>query len=149
MKKRSFFDWYAILLAVLTVLVGAALIIQCVSLYTAGVSLQNNPAPGVYVEPVYSRENVSAKLSTIAPLLWGYIAAVIVGLIGKLFAAAKKLRPTMQGKMIPAKQARLAPARIVILCVAAVFIVLGVFNGGLRDVLIKAINICTECIGLG
>ena len=33
--------------------------------------------------------------------------------------------------------------------VAIVFIVLGVMNGGLRDVLVKAVNICTECIGLG
>lgn len=33
--------------------------------------------------------------------------------------------------------------------VAIVFIVLGVMNGGLKDVLVKAINICTECIGLG
>lgn len=32
---------------------------------------------------------------------------------------------------------------------AAAFIVLGVMNGGMRDVLVKAINICTECIGLG
>ena len=32
---------------------------------------------------------------------------------------------------------------------AIVFIVLGVMNGGLRYVLVKAINICTECIGLG
>ena len=32
---------------------------------------------------------------------------------------------------------------------AAVLVVLGVLNGGLRDVLVKAINICTECIGLG
>ena len=32
---------------------------------------------------------------------------------------------------------------------AAVFIVLGVMNGGWYDVLVKAINICTECIGLG
>ena len=29
------------------------------------------------------------------------------------------------------------------------FVVLGIFNEGVRDVLIKAINICTECIGLG
>ena len=32
---------------------------------------------------------------------------------------------------------------------AAALIALGVHNGGLRDVLIKAIKICTECIGLG
>lgn len=39
--------------------------------------------------------------------------------------------------------------RIALYALAAVFIVLGVMNGGLRDVLVKAINICTECIGLG
>lgn len=39
--------------------------------------------------------------------------------------------------------------RIAIVAVAIVFIVLGIFNGGMADVLSKAINICTECIGLG
>ncbi|MBQ7948195.1 MAG: thioredoxin [Clostridia bacterium] len=27
--------------------------------------------------------------------------------------------------------------------------VFGIFNGGMADVLTKAINICTQCIGLG
>ena len=35
------------------------------------------------------------------------------------------------------------------LILAVTFILLGIFNEGARDVLIKAINICTECIGLG
>lgn len=39
--------------------------------------------------------------------------------------------------------------RIALFAAAALFVVLGVTNGGMRDVLIKAINICTECIGLG
>ena len=39
--------------------------------------------------------------------------------------------------------------RIAVLGCAALFIVLGIFNGGMADVLNKAINICTECIGLG
>ena len=39
--------------------------------------------------------------------------------------------------------------RVILAVVAVVFIVLGVMNGGLYDVLVKAINICTECIGLG
>lgn len=39
--------------------------------------------------------------------------------------------------------------RISIAAVALIFIVLGIFNGGVSDVLSKAINICTECIGLG
>ena len=39
--------------------------------------------------------------------------------------------------------------RIAVAVVAIAFIVLGIFNGGIADVLAKAINICTECIGLG
>ncbi len=34
-------------------------------------------------------------------------------------------------------------------CFAVAFIIAGIFNDGARDVLIKAVNICTECIGLG
>lgn len=37
----------------------------------------------------------------------------------------------------------------VLLAVSVVFIISGVFNGGAKDVLTKAINICTECIGMG
>ena len=40
-------------------------------------------------------------------------------------------------------------ARIAVAAVGAVFVVIGVLNGGMRDVFVKAINICTECIGLG
>lgn len=39
--------------------------------------------------------------------------------------------------------------RGVILAVGILFIVLGIANGGMADVLGKAIRICTECIGLG
>lgn len=39
--------------------------------------------------------------------------------------------------------------RAVLLVAAGVFIILGILNGSLNDVLLKAINICTECIGLG
>lgn len=36
-----------------------------------------------------------------------------------------------------------------LLCAALVLVVLGVVNGGARDVLAKAVKICSECIGLG
>lgn len=55
------------------------------------------------------------------------------------------------GADLPAPE-RALPAnalRIGLYGVAIVFIVLGVMNGGLYDVLVKAIHICTECIGLG
>ena len=39
--------------------------------------------------------------------------------------------------------------RLVLFTVSAVFIILGVLNGGMSDVFEKAVRICTECIGLG
>ena len=62
----------------------------------------------------------------------------------------------LQGHVGKAKPEAPAPRRMPVgalraglYAVAIVFIVLGVMNGGLRDVLVKAVNICTECIGLG
>lgn len=42
-----------------------------------------------------------------------------------------------------------AVTRYVILGVAVIFVVIGILNGGIADVLGKAVRICTECIGLG
>ena len=39
--------------------------------------------------------------------------------------------------------------RYVIIAVAILLVVMGIFNGGMTDVLNKAVKICTECIGLG
>lgn len=39
--------------------------------------------------------------------------------------------------------------RIAVGCLAVSFIIAGALNGNMRAIFIKAINICTECIGLG
>ena len=39
--------------------------------------------------------------------------------------------------------------RAALLLAAAVLIAVGACSGGMRDVLVKAINLCTECVGLG
>ena len=39
--------------------------------------------------------------------------------------------------------------RIVLIAAAIALIILGICNGSANDVFVKAINICTECIGLG
>ncbi|MBQ8794562.1 MAG: thioredoxin [Clostridia bacterium] len=39
--------------------------------------------------------------------------------------------------------------RLIILGIAVITLVLGAIFGGYADVLTKAVNICTECIGLG
>lgn len=40
-------------------------------------------------------------------------------------------------------------SRLAILALALVFVGVGILNGGMADVLGKAVRICTECIGLG
>lgn len=63
-------------------------------------------------------------------------------------------------KMIPAGEKKPAPVkaasskgllavRLVLVCVGIALLVYGFFAGGTADVLTKAINICTECVGLG
>jgi hypothetical protein len=42
-----------------------------------------------------------------------------------------------------------AAARVSVLVLAFTLIAAGILNGGLYDVFVKAVNICTECIGLG
>lgn len=39
--------------------------------------------------------------------------------------------------------------RWILLCLAVVFILLGMYRGETLDVLRKAVNICMECIGIG
>ena len=43
----------------------------------------------------------------------------------------------------------MAIPRAILIAAAVALILIGVFNGSARDVLYKAITICTECIGLG
>ena len=57
--------------------------------------------------------------------------------------------PGSKAVEVAAKPAYLPVVRIVLYALAVILIVTGIGNGGMRDVLIKAINICTECIGLG
>ena len=61
-----------------------------------------------------------------------------------LTAAIKSTEPASPSRAVP-----LHGVRALLFALSILFIVLGVMNGGLRDVLVKAINICTECIGLG
>lgn len=46
-------------------------------------------------------------------------------------------------------QKPVAIARMAILVIALVLVVLGACNEGTADILTKAVNICTECVGLG
>ena len=76
--------------------------------------------------------------------------------LDRRIALVKSVMATAKGKAADAEACEKASSpwltvgiRIAVAALAIVFIVLGIFNGGMADVLSKAINICTECIGLG
>ncbi len=57
-------------------------------------------------------------------------------------APAKPSPAPAQKNFLPAVQAA-------IVCLAVGILLFGLFTGGTKDVLTKAVNICTECVGLG
>ena len=73
----------------------------------------------------------------------------------KAAMAERKGKTVLSKKNMADKRNLLADPRVlwgvraVILAVGILFVVLGVINGGMDDVLGKAVRICTECIGLG
>ena len=64
----------------------------------------------------------------------------------------KTIQPTRTPPRFPAAVPEAGICRFVpyvILALAAASLLLGLFTGGTADVMTKAINICTECVGLG
>lgn len=67
-------------------------------------------------------------------------------------APAGESKPRKKSKILfdaLSSNAAVWTVRACVIAVAIVFITVGALNGGANDVLVKAINICTECIGLG
>lgn len=131
--------------AALTLALAAGLIWAVLDIFLTGRALrQAEPAAAIF-----SREAVAARLPVLLPLLGLWLAALVAALAVR---PAKKSRPAAPAS-VPAPALRLTRGavllRAALLAFALVLIVLGVLNGGLRDVFVKAANICTECIGLG
>lgn len=159
-------------LAAATVALAAALCWQALDVYLLGSSAANRTDTGVLLQPIFRWDDVSARLTSLLPLFCGYGAlcglALFLHAFGRperFFAASK--HPAGQGSRLRAQKAPSSSltkqyaaesirsskpvqrARIALYALAIIMVVWGMMNGGLRDVLVKAINICTECIGLG
>ena len=134
----------------LTALLALSLCAAVLILYADG--LRRRAEAGSGLIPVFTRENVGRTLLWIAPVFALWVAAVVA-------AAVTRSRP--QGslpapKRLPAmthererKDLALFALRMALLSAAIVLAFYGIHSGGLREVLAKAVNICTECIGLG
>lgn len=132
---------YLIIQGALCVLLCAFLILGTAALYREGAA------------PIYSREKAGEALLRLLPLALLLLALTAGGLILGVRDDKKKnstadhamaRRPARSGA-----EKRAAAWRWTLLAAAAVLIAAGILNGGMRDVLAKAIKICTECVGLG
>ncbi len=129
---------YGCVVAVLVVALGITLIGVALHIYLS--DPKGDP---------YSRATIAAHLWDIFPL----ICVTAVAILGGFFLPSERKKPKAHRgahanvRQLPAK--RLLVIRGVVLIIAVVFIAVGIFNGSARDVLTKAVKICTECIGLG
>lgn len=114
---------------------------------------------------------VTADIINMARNVFPWAAAVFVAACGicvyegisakrqlphaKKLAAGNKVQERKHGKIydkitpIVRHKYFLLGVRIAVGCIAVAFIIAGIFNGNVRNILEKAVNICMECIGLG
>lgn len=142
---------YLILQSVLCVLLAVLLAASAVSIYREGKARKAEDP----MEPIYTREKAAEKFDPIAPLLFGTIGLTAAGWIlavrdENAEKPAADIEPSRDRFIPPVENPKAKRAlQAALIAAALVFIVLGVINGSAKAVLIKAVNICTECIGLG
>ena len=101
---------------------------------------------------MYSLSSVRGHFSSFG---WAYLVllgsvfllCVTAGFLKKTPDGIKRAKEYRRGKNMPLRTETCT--RVFVFALSAILIVLGIANGGLYDVFVKAVNICTECIGLG
>ena len=130
----------------LTVLLAIALCWAALDLWLEGRAIRQTSPAAV----IYSPEAVHARAGKVLPVFLAWLVALVAALcFGPRNAKPFHPRTRASAQAAVPTPRRLQWLRIGLFAAAAVLIVLGVLNGGLRDVLVKAVNLCTECIGLG
>ena len=115
---------------------------------------------------IYTRESaVSAAAPGVFMLIAGFgfsIAGAVMGICdenddkpasadacGDGMKRAAEAQAAKNPEKAAAWKGRMYKIRLAVLVVSVICIIAGMVNGNMKDILIKAINICTECIGLG
>ena len=137
---------FLIVQALLCVLLAALLIGAAAGIYGEGAALRE---AGNRLAWIYTPEKAWQRLSVIAPLFFLSLGMTVCGWMLDVRERDTKLPPLLPVSPIPAHPRGVHAVRVVGFIAAAALVVAGVLNGGLRDVLVKAINLCTECVGLG
>ena len=134
---------YNILFSIVLVIAGICLIAGCLCIYFSG-------------DQPYSRESVAATFSGIAFPVYLCVVMTIINILWGIISPVDyekkpvvKKRDSSNKEEVDLEEKKFLPYRVAIFVAAFIFIVAGLVNGGTIAVLAKAINICTECIGLG
>ena len=136
---------FLIIQSALCILLAVMLITAVTGIYREGAAVKAEDV----LAWIFSREKVAEGFRLIRPLFYITIGVSAVGLILGV-KDENGLKPVKGGKVEnPALSSRIRILRIILLIAAVCLLAAGVFNGSARDVLGKAVNICTECIGLG
>ncbi len=134
---------------------------SAISIYLKGSAYQAQGHPEAWI---FTREKAVEAFGTFVPML---VLAVVVTLICvikgirddsqdkpvadpdliSIYKAERETERDIQAEASKAK--RLRAVKTALLIIAVIFVIAGIFNGSMEDMLIKAINICTECVGLG
>ncbi len=150
-RERKFRRYATVTVGILSALTLLPALIRCVNPTHFSIENLNNDikTAAAYVIPC----------AVVALGMWVATVLLCGASVARETATVKSALATGKGKTLEKTAADkekktldprfLWAVRGVILVAGIVFVVLGVFNGGMADVLGKAIRICTECIGLG
>ncbi len=134
--------------SVLCIVSAIALIVTDLIIYFQGLAAKEDDP----MAQVYTTDAISDMAVIVCPLILAAIIVTVICAIRKVKdpAAGKPVNITgIRKNTVDENPSSTVIARWVILAVALIFIVIGIINGSITDVFIKASKICTECIGLG
>lgn len=130
-------------LIILTLVLAALFIICALDIYRQGLEARALRADA----EIYTSGAIASHFRIIQPVLVLWLVLLLVSIVYKPGREEEKAQNRAPNEGIAVR----GPLwlTLALIALAVVLIVLGIMNGGLRDVLVKAVNICSECIGLG
>ena len=141
---------YLFVQSLLCALLAGWLAFAAIRIYMEGAAVQ---ASGELFSYIFTREKAAEALKPMAPLFFASLGVTVSGWLLGVKDDAPTLSRTVSPLPAKAVSQEGTPAvsvtRAAVLALAVAFIVLGILNGGLEDVLTKANAICMECVGLG
>ena len=134
---------------------------SAVSIYLEGTAYQAQGHPEAWI---FTREKAAEAFGTYVPVLALAVVVTLICVIKgicddsqdkpvadpdliSIYKAERETERDIQAEA--AKTKKLRTVQITVLIAAVIFVIVGIRNGSIEDTLIKAVNICTECVGLG